>query len=235
MAEPSPHAVTLGEAIFRLDPVGAAWWAERRLLVVADLHLEKGSAFARRGVPLPPYDSRATLARLEMLVTRLQPDIVVSLGDGFHDRRGIEALEEDVATGLRRLTGALRWVWIQGNHDPEPPPGLGGESAAELEIGGVVLRHHARGGTGAEIAGHLHPKARLAGSRRRMSRPCFASDGTRLLLPAFGAFTGGLNVLDPAIASLFPAGFDAFLLGEERVFRVPHDRLEPELRTRVRP
>jgi hypothetical protein len=153
---------------------------------------------------------------------------VVSLGDGFHDRRAVEAMDPTVRRRIRGLTAAVEWLWLEGNHDPEPPSGLGGRGLAALERDGIVLRHRPDGGAGVEIAGHLHPKARLAGSRRRVSRPCFAVDARRLLLPAFGAFTGGLDVLDPAIAGLFPAGFDAYLLGEARVFRVPHDRLSRE-------
>lgn len=213
------------------DPSGTLWWPEHRLAVVADLHLEKGSAYARRGRFLPPYDTHATLARLEAVLERLRPDTVVSLGDGFHDRRGPERLEPDLAERLRRLTGAVDWVWVRGNHDPEPPVGLGGRSALELRLGGLTFRHEpAEGNAPGEVAGHLHPKARVAARRLGAVRPCFAGDGRRLLLPAFGSFTGGLDVLDPAIASLFPHGFAAYLLGEERVFRLPHDRLLPEPR-----
>jgi uncharacterized protein len=211
-----------------LDQSGLLWWPDRRLAAVADLHLEKGSAFARRGRLLPPYDTHETLARLEAALERLGPPrTVVSLGDGFHDRRGPAHLDPDLADRVRRLTGSSEWLWVRGNHDPEPPAGLGGDSAAELRLGGLTFRHEPAGGPG-EVAGHLHPKARVAASRLRLCRPCHASDGLRLLLPAFGSFTGGLNVLDPAIAGLFPGGFAAYLLGEARVFRVPHRQLEPD-------
>lgn len=220
--------IAFAAAVLRLDPAGAVWWPAHRMLVVADLHLEKGSAFARRGALLPPYDTRATLARIEALVARHRPATVVSLGDGFHDRRAGEALEPDARARIRALTGAVEWLWVAGNHDPEPPPGLGGRAVAALERDGILLRHAPQGSGAAELAGHLHPKARLAGSRRRLSRPCFAADGRLLLLPALGAYAGGLDVLDPAISGLFPTGFDAFLLGEARVFRVPHHRLERE-------
>ena len=218
-------AVDFAGATLRLDPSGALWWAAERMLIVADLHLEKGSAFARRGALLPPYDTQATLTRLEQLVRRHRPSTVVSLGDGFHDRRADEALTVGARLRIHALTSSLRWVWVAGNHDPHPPDGLGGETVDLLRLGDCVLRHHAAGGAAPEIVGHLHPKARVAGQRRAVTRPCFAVDASRVLLPAFGAYAGGLNVLDRAIASLFPAGFDAFVLGESRVFRVPHDKL----------
>lgn len=212
-----------------LQPSGAVWWPERRALLVADLHLEKGSALARRGAMLPPWDTAATLARLEAVVERLQPALVVSLGDAFHDHHGPASLMIGARARLRALTSGRDWLWISGNHDPEPPKDLGGEAAPALELDGIVLRHVPGGdGEGAEIAGHLHPKARVASARIRAVRPCFAGDGTRLVLPAFGSLAGGLNALAPAIAGLFPQGFDAWLLGEKRVFRVSHRRLRPE-------
>lgn len=211
-----------------LNPSGIILFPVHALAVVADLHLEKGSAYARRGSLLPPYDTVATLDRLEAALAALRPAAVASLGDAFHDRRGPEHLEPGLAGRLRAITSAVDWLWIRGNHDPDPPAGLGGRPAPELRLGALVLRHEPLGEPG-EVAGHLHPKARVAAvGRRGLSRPCFASDGRRLLLPAFGSFAGGLNVLDPAIRGLFPGGFAAYLLGEARVFRLPHDRLLPE-------
>ena len=211
--------------VLELDPAGLLHWPARGLVAVADLHLEKGSAFARRGLMLPPYDTHTTLLRLEAVLARLRPRTVVSLGDSFHDRRGAELLEPELARQVRRLTGSVEWVWVRGNHDPDPPAGLGGRAVAELSVAGLLFRHAPCGETG-EVAGHLHPKARLVGTRLRLSRPCYVSDGLRLVLPAFGSYTGGLDVMHPAIAGLFPGGFAAMLLGAERVFRVPHDRLE---------
>lgn len=211
-----------------LDPAGALVWQERRLLVVADLHLEKASAFARRGMLLPPYDTQATLTRLETVLRRHDPRTVVSLGDGFHDSAGPGGLVASLAARVRALTGSTDWIWVRGNHDREPPSALGGRGVAELEIDGLVFRHEPGEPGTAEVAAHLHPKARVAGSRIKLARPCFAGDGQRLLLPAFGSFTGGLNALDPAICGLFPDGFAAYLLGQSRVFRVPHERLAPE-------
>ncbi len=217
-----------GERV-ELDQSGLLWWPDRRLAAVADLHLEKGSAYARRGRHLPPYDTHETLARLEAALARLAPGTVVSLGDGFHDRRGPAELDPALAGRVRRLTAAHEWLWVRGNHDPEPPAGLGGTPLPELRLGGLAFRHEPSGEAG-EVAGHLHPKARVAASRLRLCRPCHASDGLRLLLPAVGSFTGGLNVLDPAIAGLFPGGFAAYLLGDQRVYRVPHDKLQVDAR-----
>ncbi len=212
---------------FELDPAGAVFWPRYAMLVVADLHLEKGGAMARRGSLLPPYDSHATLERLEALVARLRPDTVVSLGDGFHDRRGGSELSPGLFDRLCALTRQRRWVWVTGNHDPVVPLALGGAAVPELAVGGLVLRHAPAGESG-EIAGHLHPKARLQTRRRHLCCRCFAADGDRLLLPALGSFTGGLNVLDPAIHRFFPTGFHAYLLGDARVFRFPHSVLAAE-------
>jgi DNA ligase-associated metallophosphoesterase len=210
-----------------LDPAGAMFWPRYAMLVVADLHLEKGGAFARRGSLLPPYDSEATLARLEALIARWRPDTVVSLGDGFHDRQAPGDVSPALFDRLGAITRARRWVWVTGNHDPAVPVELGGAVVYELAVGGLILRHAPAGEVG-EVVGHLHPKARLHTSRRRFARRCFAADIDRLLLPALGSFTGGLNVLDPAIHKLFPTGFHAYLLGDEKVFRFPHDVLAPE-------
>ena len=212
-----------------LDPSGAAFLPRWAMLVVADLHLEKGGAFARRGSLLPPYDSHATLERLETLVGRLRPDTVISLGDGFHDHHGAAGLSPDLYDRLSALTRSRRWVWITGNHDPAIPLALGGAAVPELAVGGLVLRHAPAGEAG-EITGHLHPKARLSTRRRHLSCRCFAADRDRLLLPALGSLTGGLNVLDPTIHRLFPTGFHAYLCGGERVHRFPHHVLaaEPE-------
>jgi uncharacterized protein len=223
---PAMQLQLLGQTL-ELDPAGAVFWPRQAVLVVADLHLEKGGAFARRGSLLPPYDSQETLARLERLVARHRPDTVVSLGDGFHDRRGPIDLGPALFDRLCALTRQRRWVWVTGNHDPCVPVALGGAAVADLTVGGLVLRHAPTGEPG-EVAGHLHPKARVHTRRRALARPCFAAGPDRLLLPALGSFTGGLNVLDPAIHRFFPTGFDAYLLGDERVFRFPQAVLAAE-------
>lgn len=198
---------------------GALWLEAHRTLVVSDLHLEKGSSFAVRGQMLPPYDTRATLQRLSLLMTRHAPAMVISLGDSFHDVRGPARMDEaDVAT-LRALTAATDWVWIEGNHDPEAPTWLGGRACETIEIGGLVLRHEPQSGDArGEIAGHLHPCAKVAARGRAVRARCFATDGARLVMPAFGAYTGGLNVRDAAFDPLFPEGCAALMLGRTRVY-----------------
>ena len=213
-------------ALLIAEPAGALVWPEQSLLVVADLHLEKGSTLARRGTLLPPYDTRSTLTRLETVLRRWRPRRVISLGDGFHDGRASARLTAEDRRRLADLIAAHDWLWVTGNHDPTPPEGLGGRTEATVEIGGIVLRHVPDGcPSGAEVAGHLHPVASVAVRGRRLRRRCFVGDDRRLLLPAFGSYAGGLDVFDPAIAGLFQAGFRAALLGERSVHTVPHHRL----------
>ncbi len=209
------------------DPSGALWWPDRRTLVVADLHLEKGSAFAARGQLLPPYDTAATLGRLAALLRKHEPARVICLGDSFHDGGAGERLAASDRAALRRLTATCDWVWIAGNHDPEPPGDLGGRVEAELVDAPLVFRHQALGGVApaGEVSGHWHPKAAVHLPPKRVSAPCFVTDGRRLVLPAFGAYTGGLNVLDPAVAALFRADFRVHLLHREKVYSFPRDSL----------
>jgi len=194
-----------GETLQAL-PQGALWWPARRLLAVADLHLEKGSSYAVAARKLlPRHDTRQTLAALGALVDALKPATVVCLGDSFHDRAAVERLASDDRLEIERLTRRTRFVWIAGNHDPAPPAGLGGTVAEELALGPLVLRHQPAGPGDApgEICGHFHPKAAVSALGRRVTGPCFATDGRRLVMPAFGAYAGGLDALDPAIAGLF--------------------------------
>jgi uncharacterized protein len=203
---------------------GALVWPEERLIAVADLHLEKGSSYARRRVFLPPYDTAATLARLAALILRLAPRRLVFLGDSFHDRKGATRLSPGDRDHLHHLLGRREVVWIAGNHDPEPHD-LPGDSAETLTVGPVTFRHEPSAHPAAgEIAGHLHPVARVAAGGRAMRRRCFAGDGRRAVMPAFGAYAGGLNVRDQAFAPLFPAGFTAHLMGDARVFAFPRAR-----------
>lgn len=208
-------------------PEGALWWGAQRLLVVSDLHLEKGSNYAAAGQMLPPYDTAATLARVEALCAALRPETVISLGDSFHDRASEMRLPQPYAERIRALTGAHDWVWVEGNHDPDPPAHLGGRPAKVLRRGPLVFRHEPEGETG-EVAGHLHPAAKVAGRGRSVRRRCFASDGARLVMPAMGAFAGGLNVLDGAFRAVFPEGCMAFAIGEARVYAVAHRSLLPD-------
>jgi len=214
--------IHLGPDRLMLDPGGAVVWPAQRLLAVADLHLEKGSAAAAKGSLLPPWDSVATLERLALLLRRYQPATTVLLGDSFHDRHGSARLGAAERDRLVQFARHTQLVWVRGNHDPEAPDGLPGRSVAELEAGGLVFRHQAHPGAvpGAtrEVSGHFHPKASIPARGATVSRPCFVADSRRLILPALGAYTGGLDVHDPAIAGLFPRGGRVFLLGQERLF-----------------
>ncbi|PWE18881.1 ligase-associated DNA damage response endonuclease PdeM [Marinicauda salina] len=208
------------------DRSGAALVEPCGTLLVADLHFEKGSGLAARGSLLPPYDTRATLARLADAIARLKPARVVALGDSFHDLGADGRIHEDDARTLADLVASVAdWVWIEGNHDPAPPPRFGGRIVAELETGPLVLRHEPRPGPQAgEIAGHLHPCAKVRGRGRAVRRRCFVTDGDRLILPAFGAFAGGLNIRDAAYDGLFARAPEAWMIGADRVYRVPARR-----------
>lgn len=202
-----------------LDPMGAAFWPERKLLAVSDLHLEKGSSFARRGMLLPPWDTHATLERLALLLRRWSPETVVALGDSFHDRDGSARLPEGEQQRLAAMTRAHRFIWVLGNHDPAPPINLGGDCVPEYSDGAMLFRHEAAAAASpGEIVGHHHPKATVQTRGSAVCRPCFVFDGRRLMMPAFGAYTGGLDIQDRAIACLFPRGGRAFLLGKDRLY-----------------
>jgi DNA ligase-associated metallophosphoesterase len=216
--------VTIADVTFVADVAGALFWKEQRLLIVSDLHLEKGSSYASRGVLLPPYDTLATLSRLTAVIARHDPRTVIALGDSFHDRDAHERL----STSNREMLAAMQmrrdWIWISGNHDPALPPDLGGTVANEVAIGPIVFRHEPTGAVG-EIAGHLHPKARVPTRGRSMERRCFACDGERAVMPAFGAYAGGLSIRDAAFAKIFGApGFMAHVLGDNRVHAIAASR-----------
>ena len=208
------------------DPAGALYWPEEKLLVAADLHLEKGSAYAARGVLLPPYDTAATLARLARLIERYAPRLVVALGDSFHDGGGPARMADNSRGALMALQRGRDWVWLAGNHDPDPADNIGGRFADVLALGGLTFRHEPSAeASDGEIAGHLHPLACIAQRGRALRRRCFAGDGRRLVMPAFGSYAGGLNVRHRAIASLFPAlAFTAHMHGERRLYAVPAAR-----------
>jgi len=203
------------------DASGALYWPAQSTLVVADLHLEKGSGFAQRhGTLLPPYDSAETLRGLARAIDRYAPARVLCLGDSFHDRAAAGRLAADDADMLRALIRRVDWAWIAGNHDPAPPEHLGGRVVANVAIGPLIFRHEAEPGIRpGEISGHFHPKASVATRGRRVSARCFVEDGKRMILPAFGAYTGGLDVRDPAIRRHFGRSFVAHVIGRERVHR----------------
>jgi len=204
-----------------LDPAGALFWPATALLAISDLHLEKGSSYARHGQLLPPWDTHATLDRLTLLLRRYHPRIVIALGDSFHDADGSSRLPSGELSRLRSMTEAHHFVWVQGNHDPSPPQGLGGEWVEAFATSTLAFRHQATPGAQGEISGHHHPKAAIPARGGSVSRPCFVADRHRLMMPAFGAYTGGLDVRDPAIARLFPRDGRVFLLGRERLFSFP--------------
>jgi uncharacterized protein len=214
------EALVIADVPLVADCAGALFWPEESLLVVADLHFEKGSAFAKRGVLLPPYDTPATINRLGMLIERYAPRLVIALGDSFHDGGGPDRMADISRASLKALQCGRDWIWITGNHDPEPAENIGGRFAQVIAIGPLTFRHEPSAQPcDGEIAGHLHPLARVARRGRAVSRRCFASDGRRLVMPAFGAYAGGLNVRDRAIASLFGAlSFTAHMLGERRIY-----------------
>jgi uncharacterized protein len=215
------HEFSLNTAAVVADPSGALWWPAQRLLVVADLHLEKASAYAVGGILLPPYDSQATLARLAEVITRRQPHHVMALGDSFHDVGAAARLDAGVAERLREMVGECRlWTWLTGNHDPAPPVGFGGEVQSEVQLGPLVFRHEPQLRAVGEVAGHLHPKIRISTRASRIGARCFVTDGRRVVLPAFGALTGGLDIRDLAIRELFPKRPVALALGPERVHAV---------------
>jgi uncharacterized protein len=203
-----------------LDPAGVLFWPAQRLLAVADLHLEKGSHFAGRGQLVPPFDTRDTLARLAPLLRRYAPDRIVFLGDSFHDGGGSARMQSADRTALLRLLDGRDVTWVLGNHDPVAPDALPGTALAELRLGPLTFRHEGvpDNRAGFELSGHFHPKASMATRCGPVTRPCFLADARRLLLPAFGSYTGGLSITAPPIAALFPRGGRAFLLGRERLF-----------------
>jgi DNA ligase-associated metallophosphoesterase len=224
------HEITLADATLVADPAGALYWPDEGLLVVADLHLEKGSAFAKRGVLLPPYDTATTLARLARLVERYAPRLVIALGDSFHDDDGPFRMAGGDRAALKAMQHGREWVWIAGNHDPDLPADIGGGFVEELAFGPLTFRHEpSETAPTGEIAGHLHPMARVAQRGRGVSRRCFAGDGKRLVMPAFGAYAGGLNVRDRAIFELFGTlAFTAHMLGSSRLYAVAADRCLPD-------
>jgi len=201
-----------------LDSSGAVFWSARRILIVADLHFEKSTAAAMQGSLLPPYDTRATLEKLQRVVRRYHPAVLVFLGDSFHDATGSSRLSPEDREMLMSMALEVRFIWIAGNHDPALP-GLPGDVVAQWQEGIFQFRHQAEyQAEGVEISGHFHPKASILTQVKRVSRPCFVTDENRLILPAFGTYTGGLDVRAPAIARLFPRGLRVVLLGGERLF-----------------
>lgn len=216
---PQTDVVHVAGIDFVADVSGAMFWADENLLVVSDLHFEKGSSFATRGILLPPYDTAATLARLALVIARYNPRRVIALGDSFHDRNAHERVAAPDRDAIASMQTGREWIWVAGNHDPLPPVSLRGSVAEEIAIGPICFRHEPSGAIG-EIAGHLHPKARVPTRGRSIERRCFASDGSRAVMPSFGAYTGGLSIRHKAFAKIFSTAFTAHLLGDARLFAV---------------
>jgi DNA ligase-associated metallophosphoesterase len=201
-------------------PQGALFWPERRALLVADLHLEKASWFARLGQLLPPYDSIATLSDLTALAASCGAAEIWCLGDSFHDRHGCDRLPERARDLLTDLTGSTRWTWITGNHDPGFADHCGGAVVQEAEVDGLLLRHEADPAeTRPELSGHFHPKLRIHHRGRQVSRRCFVATERKLILPAFGSLTGGLDAGHPEIVRAVGAGAEALVPVADKLLR----------------
>jgi len=204
-----------------LDPTGCMFWCDEGLLVVSDLHLEKGSFFAaKKNVFMPPYDTQATLESLALRIAYWNPRAIISLGDSFHDENAATRLPNSYKQHLTQLMQGREWFWISGNHDPLPPKDLGGTFCEELHIGNLNFCHEPKPEfKKGEIAGHLHPSSKIRQRGKIVRRRCFVGNEMRLIMPAFGAFTGGLNVLDEAYTDLFEArAFTSWMLSGDSVF-----------------
>ncbi len=219
-------ALTLGAAEVVMRPSGALWLAAERTLIVADLHLEKGSAYAARGQMLPPYDTRETLARLAAEAAQLMPRTIVLLGDTFHDGKAEARLAAGDIQALTTIAAVAELIWVVGNHDADGPRALPGTVASDWATAGLRLVHEPlEGAEVGEVAGHLHPCARVKGRGASVRRRCFVTDGERIILPAFGAYAGGLNVRDVAYGRLFAKRPLVVALGDRRAHAVGWDQL----------
>jgi uncharacterized protein len=219
---------TVAGVEFVCDPLGALYCEASSLLIVSDLHLEKGAAFARRGQLLPPYDTHATLKLLSRVIDRYRPETVISLGDNFHDRVGSALMPADCRALIVDMARGRDWIWITGNHDPDGVTGLPGIVAESLAVAGITFRHEPQPGiVAAEIAGHLHPAATLRRREKTVRRPCFATDGLRLVMPSFGVMTGGLDLGHAAFRGLFDrTRLVAHMMSRERVYPVSYSALK---------
>ena len=219
--------VSLQGAELTLDPSGAAWWAERATLLLADISLGEGASTAQGGRLLPPHNARATIGRLALVLRRYRPDRVVALGERFADGEAAPRLAAEDAALLERLVSEREWIWIDDERDSAPPPRFGGTRSAALALDPLILRHRPAAGYAAgEVCGHFHPKAAVRVRGRRISGRCFVTDGARLVLPAFGSHAGGLDALDPAISELFEGQVRVYLIGREAIYLFAAERLE---------
>jgi uncharacterized protein len=227
---PKQIIVELGGLALVLNAAGVAYAPDEDTLLVADLHFEKASSLARRGVYLPPYDTADTLRVLAALVMHYEPSRVICLGDSFHDASGHERLNAATFDTLTQLAAGRDWVWISGNHDPDIKHTLPGSNCNELELSGVTLRHEPQFMAGTfEIAGHLHPCARIEQRGRSLRKRCFAVNENHMVLPAFGALTGSLNVLNTAYHGMMgKTDARAIVLGQTAAYAIKANRLLPD-------
>ncbi|MGE0008595.1 MAG: ligase-associated DNA damage response endonuclease PdeM [Parvibaculaceae bacterium] len=220
--------IELGGLDLLPDLAGALHVPAFDAVLVADLHLEKASSLARRGVHLPPYDTRATLELLSFSLAAARPKRLILLGDSFHDAEAHLRIDPSDIAELARLTRGIDIIWLAGNHDPSPPATLGGHHAEEIALGPITLRHMpgALAGGDIEIAGHLHPSASLAQRGRSLRRKCFVGHERRLVMPAYGSFTGGLSVSAAPFQAIFPDGeFHVWMIGGRAIHRFPSARI----------
>lgn len=222
------HRITLSDMDFIPDLSGALFVPDLQTLLIADLHLEKASNMARRGVHLPPYDTRASLTQLQTVIKSTQPQHLIFLGDSFHDNEARERIDEaDLAT-LRAMTERVQTVWITGNHDSLPPTDIGGRIVEEVVLGSITLRHEPKDLEDGEfeIAGHLHPGGGVSKRGRYIRCKCFIGNASRLIMPAFGSFTGGLSVSAPPFARAFAKkDYHVWMLGDRSIFKFAANRV----------
>lgn len=216
------HRITLSGIDFIPDLSGALYAPEFGALLVADLHLEKGTSLARRGVHLPPYDTRESLLQLKAAMEATRPQRLIFLGDSFHDGKARERIDASDLALLRSITATAETIWITGNHDPAPPEDVGGIIIEEMALGPVTLRHQPKllRADEAEISGHLHPAASIHARGQRIRCRCFIADRQRLIMPAFGSYTGALSVRSEAFEGLF-GDFHVWMIGDKAVHRFP--------------
>lgn len=214
--------ISLGGLDFIPDLSGALYAPDVRTLLVADLHLEKGTSLARRGVHLPPYDTRESLNQLRAACVAARPEVICFLGDSFHDAGARARIEAADLSLLRGIASSAETIWIAGNHDPAPPADLGGTVASEMALGPVTLRHAPGPLTPGEfeVAGHLHPAAVVHARGQRIRRRCFVADERRIIMPAFGSYTGALSVRSEAFEGLL-GDFHVWMIGAKAIHRFP--------------
>ena len=222
------HRITLSGMDFIPDLSGALFVPDLQTLLIADLHLEKASNMARRGVHLPPYDTRTSLVQLQTVITATQPTQLIFLGDSFHDNGARERIDETDLATLRDMTERVQTVWITGNHDSLPPTDIGGRIVDEVVLGSITLRHEPKDleDDEFEIAGHLHPGGAVSQRGRRIHCKCFIGNSSRLIMPAFGSFTGGLSVFAAPFKKVFgKTDYHVWMLGDRAIYKFPAGRV----------